>query len=81
MFVYRAKSGSYYYAVQVNSELRLHKILRYLSQMHSFSEYESNYIVAQPDELEESSSKMDSVVYKLVGKTVPLKDSEIKLIV
>lgn len=81
MFVYEAKTGGYYFAVQCGGELRMHKILRYLSSMHSFSEYEPEYIVTDPSLLEDNSTKSDLAVYFLVGRVVPLKDSEIKLIV
>jgi hypothetical protein len=76
VYVLSHKNKDFYYIYKVENEvLHGYKITRYLSNMHSFSEYDEN------QKIEVSWSTTEEKGYRIVGRTVAMKDSEYKLIV
>ena len=82
------KGKEFYYIFKTEGDvLHGYKILRYLSQMHSFSEYDESQVFTFTEDVIENeryfckarSRKVQS--YRILGKVVEIKDSEIKLIV
>jgi len=79
--------NNYYYIYKAEGgKLYGNKILRYLSHMNSFSEVDSETKVFDEESIEnakhyDQALKREVYSYRVIGKVVPMKDSDIKLII
>ncbi len=86
-YVLSYKNKDFYFIYKIEDEvMHGYKITRYLPNMHSFSEYDENQKIELHWDKVEDDRYMDKngtkvFEYKILGKIVPMKDSEYKLIV
>lgn len=82
-----SKNGEFYHIFKTeNGKMFGRKILRFLSSMHSFYETKDEVVEFSEDSVENEKhyckiQKKEVYTYKIVGKVVPMKDSDIKFIV
>lgn len=82
------KGKEFYYIFKTDGSMMYgYKILRFLSHMHSFSEYDDTKVFEFSEDTVENERYFCNSIgrnvqsYRLLGKVVEMKDSEIKLIV